>query len=64
MWKQEQITMEFITKLPSMAKGIDVIQVIMDRLAKSVHFLCIRESSSIDKLANIYIQEVVAHHGA
>ena len=44
MWKWEQITMDFITKLPWIAKGFDVIWVIVDRLTKSAHFLAIRES--------------------
>ena len=63
VWKWEQITMDFITKLPNMANRIDAIWVnIVDRLTKSVHFLAIRESSSAEKLAENYIQEVLARH--
>lgn len=36
--------------------------VIFDWLTKSVHFLAIWESSSKEKLADIYIQEVVSLH--
>ena len=45
MWKWEQISMDFITKLPKTEKGFDVIWVIVDRLTKNAHFLEIRESS-------------------
>lgn len=63
MWKWEKITMDFITKLPRMAKGSDTIYVIMDRLTKNTHFLAIRESSSAEMLADLYIYEIVARHG-
>ena len=62
-WKWEQITMDFITKLPRTAKGFDAIWVIVDRLTKSVHLLVIRESSSAEKLPEMYIREIVARHG-
>ena len=35
----------------------------MDRLTKSAHFLAIRESSSAEKLAEVYICEIVSLHG-
>ena len=33
------------------------------RLTKSAHFLSINESSFVEKLAKIYVREVVARHG-
>ncbi|GJY35850.1 putative reverse transcriptase domain-containing protein, partial [Tanacetum coccineum] len=42
-WKWENITMDFITKLPRTRNGHDAIWVIVDRLTKSAHFLAIRE---------------------
>ena len=62
-WKWEQITMDFITKLPRTARGVDAIWVIVDRLTKSAHFLAISESSSAEKLAEVYVREVVSQHG-
>ncbi|CAH1433410.1 unnamed protein product [Lactuca virosa] len=55
--------MDFITKLPRTARGVDAIWVIVDRLTKSAHFLAISESSSAERLPEIYVLEVVARHG-
>ncbi|GKE85821.1 reverse transcriptase domain-containing protein [Tanacetum coccineum] len=50
-WKWDNITMDFITKLPKSSQGFDTIWVIVDRLTKSAHFLPIRENDPLDKLA-------------
>ncbi|GJS06389.1 putative reverse transcriptase domain-containing protein [Tanacetum coccineum] len=50
-WKWDNITMDFITKLPRSSQGFDTIWVIVDRLTKSAHFLPIRENDPLDKLA-------------
>ena len=55
--------MDFITKLFRMARGVESIWVIVDRMSKSVHFIPITESISVEKLANIYVREVVVRHG-
>ena len=52
----------FITKLPRITCGVDTIWVIVDRLTKSAH-LPIAESIYAEKLADIYIREVVVRHG-
>ncbi|GJU69722.1 putative reverse transcriptase domain-containing protein [Tanacetum coccineum] len=52
-WKWDNITMDFITKLPRSSQGFDTIWVIMDRLTKSAHFLPIRENDPLDKLASM-----------
>ena len=44
-------------------RGVDAIWVIMDRLMKSAHFRAISESSFVERLAEIYVREVVARHG-
>ena len=54
--------MAFITKLRGTTHGVDFIWVIIDRLTKSVHFIPIVESISVEKLAAIYIREVVVWH--
>ncbi|GKA56732.1 putative reverse transcriptase domain-containing protein, partial [Tanacetum coccineum] len=58
-WKWERITMDFITKLQKTSNGYDTIWVIVNRLTKSVHFLPIRENDSMDKLARLYLKEIV-----
>ena len=55
--------MDLITKLPRTPKNHDAIWVIVDRLTKSAHFIAIRESFSSEKLAEIYVSEVVSRHG-
>ncbi|GJT80557.1 putative reverse transcriptase domain-containing protein, partial [Tanacetum coccineum] len=62
-WKWDNITMDFVTKLPKSPQGHDTIWVIVDRLTKSAIFTPIRETDPTEKLARIYIKEVVARHG-
>ncbi|KAJ9561636.1 LOW QUALITY PROTEIN: hypothetical protein OSB04_006796 [Centaurea solstitialis] len=62
-WKWERISMDFVTKLPKTKKGHDSLWVIVDRLTKSAHFLPIKESFSIDRLAQLYVDEIVMRHG-
>nr|GFA72859.1 putative reverse transcriptase domain-containing protein [Tanacetum cinerariifolium] len=58
-WKWDNITMDFVTKLPKSSQGYNTIWVIVDRLTKSVIFTPIRETDPMDKLARIYLKEVV-----
>ncbi|GJW94854.1 putative reverse transcriptase domain-containing protein [Tanacetum coccineum] len=62
-WKWENITMDFVTKLPRTAAGQDTIWVIVDRLTKSAHFLPMREDDTLEKLTRQYLKEVVSRHG-
>ncbi|GKA88183.1 reverse transcriptase domain-containing protein [Tanacetum coccineum] len=61
-WKWDNITMDFITKLPKSSQGLETIWVIVDRLTKSAHFLPIRENDPLDKLARLYLNRIVARH--
>ncbi|GJT55065.1 putative reverse transcriptase domain-containing protein [Tanacetum coccineum] len=61
--KLDNISMDFITKLPRSKSGHDTIWVIVDRLTNSAYFLATREDYSMDKLARLYIDEIVARHG-
>nr|GFC18441.1 reverse transcriptase domain-containing protein [Tanacetum cinerariifolium] len=62
-WKWDNITMDFVTKLPKSSQGYDTIWVIVDRLTKSAIFTPIRETNPMDKLARIYLKEVIMRHG-
>ncbi|GJW57016.1 putative reverse transcriptase domain-containing protein [Tanacetum coccineum] len=58
-WKWDNITMDFITKLPKTSSGYDTIWVIIDRLTKSVHFLPMKENNPMERLTRLYLQEKV-----
>ncbi|GJU73064.1 putative reverse transcriptase domain-containing protein [Tanacetum coccineum] len=62
-WKWDNITMDFVTKLPKSSQGYDTIWVIVDRLTKSAIFVPMRETDPMDKLARMYLKEVVTKHG-
>ncbi|GKB29542.1 putative reverse transcriptase domain-containing protein [Tanacetum coccineum] len=62
-WKWDNITMDFVTKLPKSLQGYDTIWVIVDRLTKSAIFTPMRETDSMEKLARMYLKEVVTRHG-
>ncbi|GKD33178.1 putative reverse transcriptase domain-containing protein [Tanacetum coccineum] len=63
VWKWENITMDFVTKLPKTSSSQDAIWVIVDRLTKSAHFLPTKETDSMEKLTRQYLKEVVSRHG-
>nr|GEX12537.1 putative reverse transcriptase domain, ribonuclease H-like domain, aspartic peptidase domain protein [Tanacetum cinerariifolium] len=62
-WKWDNITMDFVTKLPKLSQGYDTIWVIVDRLTKSAIFMPMREKDPLDKLVRVYLNEVVTKHG-
>nr|GEV46267.1 hypothetical protein [Tanacetum cinerariifolium] len=62
-WKWEKITMDFVSGLPRTPSGYDSIWVIVDRLTKSAHFLPMKKTDSIEKLAQLYLKEIVCRHG-
>ncbi|GJS84045.1 putative reverse transcriptase domain-containing protein [Tanacetum coccineum] len=62
-WKWDNIMMDFVTKLPKSSKGYDTIWVIVDRLTKSAIFVPMSKSDPMEKLARMYLKEVVTRHG-
>ncbi|GJS16837.1 putative reverse transcriptase domain-containing protein [Tanacetum coccineum] len=62
-WKWDNITMDFVTKLPKSSQGYDTIWVIVDRLTKSAIFVPMRETDPLEKLERMYLKEVVTRHG-
>ena len=63
VWKWEKITMDFVTSLPRTQRQHDAIWVIVDRLTKSAHFLPVNVEDSLEKLAQLYVDEIVRLHG-
>ncbi|XP_040951609.1 uncharacterized protein [Gossypium hirsutum] len=62
-WKWEHVTMDFVSGLPVTPKKKDSIWVIVDRLTKSAHFIPVRTDFPLEKLAELYISEIVRLHG-
>ena len=55
--------MDFVVGLPKTMGMYDSIWVIIDRLTKSAHFIPVKVTYNAEKLAKIYISEVVRLHG-
>nr|GFA35347.1 reverse transcriptase domain-containing protein [Tanacetum cinerariifolium] len=55
--------MDFVTGLPRTPSGYDLIWFIVDRLTKSAHFFPKKKTDSIEKLAKLYLKEIVCRHG-
>ena len=63
VWKWDKITMDFVIGLPRTRRPHDAIWVIVDRLTKSAHFLPVSNDDPLDKLAQLYVAEIVRLHG-
>nr|GEX33631.1 putative reverse transcriptase domain-containing protein [Tanacetum cinerariifolium] len=57
------ITMDFVSGLLRTLSGYDSIWVIVDCLTKSAQFLPMKKTDSIEKLAHLYLKEIVCRHG-
>ncbi|KAI5435711.1 hypothetical protein KIW84_022223 [Lathyrus oleraceus] len=62
-WKWDSISMDFVSGLPRTIKNFEAIWVIVDRLTKSAHFILIRMDYPLERLAELYIEEIVSLHG-
>jgi len=61
-WKSEDISIDFVMGLPRGKKGNDAIWVVVDRLTKSAFFFPMKMTNSVDKLAKLYVDEVIKLH--
>jgi len=55
--------MDFVTGLPRGKKGNNAIWVVVDQLTKSALFLPMKMTDLVDKLAKLYVNEVIRLHG-
>ena len=62
-WNWDRITMDFVVGLLLTGRKHDSVWVVVDRLTKSAHFLPVRTDYSLEKLAELYIKEIVRLHG-
>ena len=56
-------TMDFVTGLPRTLVGNNAIWEIVDRLTKSGHFFPMKVNFSMDRLASLYVKEIVRMQG-
>nr|GFC46615.1 retrotransposable element Tf2 [Tanacetum cinerariifolium] len=63
VWKWNEISMDFVTRLPRTQRRHDAIWVVVDQLTKSAYFLPIRKDYSVSRFADILQQEIVRLHG-
>ena len=62
-WKWDSVSMDFVSGLTKTVRGDDSIWVIVDRLIKSAHFLSMKIYHPIEKMAKMYVDEIVKLHG-
>ena len=55
--------MNFVSGLPRTNRNHDSIQVVVDRLTMSTHFIAVRMNYTLDKLAELFVQGIVRLHG-
>ena len=62
-WKWDEVMMDFVSRLSRSSKGYDSIWVIVDRMTKLAHFLLVKTTNLVKKLAKLYLKEIVRLHG-
>ena len=56
------VTMDFVSGLPKTWQNQDTIWVIVDRLTKTAHFILVNTTYTTNKLAELYVQNIVKFH--
>jgi hypothetical protein len=62
-WKWETISMDFITKLPKLAKQNDAILVLVEKLSNFSHFVTVKSTCKAIDISNIFMKEIFKLHG-
>ena len=55
--------MDFVLGFPLTQQKHDSVWVIVDKLTKSAHFISVRMDYSMDRLVELYVEELVRLHG-
>ena len=62
-WKWDNITIDFVSGFPLTKQKHDSIWVIIDKLTKSAHFIPVRMDYSMNRLAELYVEEIIRLRG-
>ncbi len=62
-WKWDHMTIDFVVGLLRAQSGEDAVWVIVDRLTKSTHFLPAQVNWPLERLEQLYLDEVMRLHG-
>ena len=62
-WKLEEVSMNFISGLPTSVKGYDSICVIVDRLTKVARFIPVRTDYRPHEYVELYFEHNVRQYG-
>ena len=62
-WKWEEVSMDFISGLPTSVKGYDSIWVVVDRLTKVARFIPVRTDYRPHQYAELYFEHIVRQYG-
>jgi len=62
-WKWEEVSMDFISGLPTSIKGYDFIWVIVHRLTKVARFIPVRTEYHPHQYAELYFEHIVHQYG-
>jgi len=62
-WKWEEVSMDFISGLPTSVKGYDSIGVIVDRLTKVARFILVRTNYRPHQYVELYFEHIVRQYG-
>ncbi|KAJ4982334.1 hypothetical protein NE237_033171 [Protea cynaroides] len=62
-WKWDCITIDFVTGLPLTLRVVDTVWVNVDRLTKTACFIAIRPQYTLERLAKLYVDNIVRLHG-